>query len=247
MSALHKLQVLLVITLLMPLAAHANPDAGKFYFIAGTALIYPDLKYNDPTLQLDKNIPVLGSFLQNRQISIPGTAIDVSDISLIGGSLGYQVTDHLALEAVAGFPGTIHFVGSGLLEPLGHFADFKTGQFIPLLLNVLYEPFPAHAYRPYIGAGPALAWIRKAEVTNPLVDRELALEFPQANWGWGVQAGIQVHITEQWFMRLDAKYLRIYVNEVKLKVNALDQALNITIANAQMALPLISFGIGRSF
>jgi hypothetical protein len=161
MSAFHKLQVLPVITLLMPLAAHANLDAGKFYFIAGTALIYPNLKYDDPTLQLDKNISVLGSFLQNRQISIPGTAIDVSDISLLGGSLGYQVTDHLALEAVAGFPDAIH--------------------------------------------------------------------------------------TEQWFMRLDAKYLRIYVKEVKLKVNALDQALNITIANAQMALPLISFGIGRSF
>ncbi len=247
MSALHKLHALLVMALLLPVVTKANPDAQHFYFIAGTALIYPNLKYDDPTLQLDKNIPVLSPLLQNRQISIPGTAIDVSDISLIGGSLGYQFTDRVALEAVVGFPGAIHFVGSGLLAPLGHFADFKTGQFIPLLLNVLYEPFPASAYRPYIGAGPALAWIRKADVTNPLVDRVLALEFPQANWGWGVQAGIQVDITKQWFMRLDAKYLRIYVDEVKLKVNALDQALNITIPNAQMSLPLISFGIGRSF
>lgn len=236
-----------VAAMLFPLIVQANPDAGKFYFIAGSALIYPDLSYDDPTVTLDKKIPVLGKLLKGNKTAIPGTAIDIPDISLIGGSLGYQITERFAIEAVAGIPGSIDFIGGGLLAPLGHFAEFKTGEFIPLLFNILYRPFPNQAFRPYVGAGPALAWIRKADVTNPLVDNVLSLEFPQLNWGWGVQAGVQLDVTDQWFMRLDAKYLRVYVDEINLKIRALDQSLNIVIPNGEMSMPLLSFGIGRTF
>ncbi len=240
-------QLWAVIALLFPLIVQANPDAGKFYFIAGSALIYPDLSYDDPTVTLDKKIPVLGKLLKGNKTVIPGTAIDIPDIALIGGSLGYQITEQFAVEAVAGIPGSIDFVGGGLLAPLGHFAEFKTGEFIPLLFNVLYRPFPNQACRPYVGAGPALAWIRKADVTNPLVGDVLSLEFPQVNWGWGVQAGIQVDVTDKWFMRLDAKYLRVYVDEINLKIRALNQSLDIAIPNGEMSMPLFSFGIGRTF
>lgn len=247
MSALHKLHALLVIALLMPLAVHANPDAGKFYFVAGTAMIYPDLEYEDPSLDAGDRLPRLARRLIRQPVSIPATAIDVSDIALIGGSIGYQFTEAVAGEAVVGLPGAVDFVGGGLLAPLGKFAEFKTGDFIPLLLNVLYRPLPGRTLRPYVGAGPALAIIRKADVTNPVVDGLLSIDFPTLNWGWGVQTGIQVDVTDQWFMRLDAKYLRVYVDEIDLKVRALGRSLDIPITDGEMSMPLISFGIGRTF
>lgn len=236
-----------VSAMLLPLLVQASPGSGEFYFVAGSALIYPDLDYDDPTVTLDGQIPVLGRLVKGNEIPIPGTAIDIPDISLIGGSLGYQIADRFAVEVVAGVPGAIDFVGGGVLAPLGNFAEFKTGKFIPLLFNMLYRPFPDKAVRPYVGAGPALAWIREADVTNPLVEDALSLEFPEVNWGWGVQAGAQLDVTDRWFMRLDAKYLRVYVDEINLHVSAVGQSLEIDISNGEMDLPLLSFGIGRAF
>ncbi len=247
MSSVRAFLALLVVTLLMPVAVHANPDAGKFYFVAGTAMIYPDLKFEDPSLEPGKRLPPLVRRLVRRPLAIPDTAIDIPDIALIGGSIGYQFTEAFAAEAVVGLPGAVDFVGGGLLAPLGKFAEFKTGDFIPILLNVLYRPLPGRTVRPYVGAGPALAVIRKADVTNPVVDGLLSIDFPTLNWGWGVQAGVQVDVTHEWFMRLDAKYLRVYVDEIDLKVGALGQSLDIPITDGEMSMPLISFGIGRTF
>lgn len=247
MYFLRKLNWLFIIALMFPVIAKANPDAEKFYFIAGTALIYPDLKYDDPPVIVDKKIPLLGRLLDDKQVTIPATDINVSDIALIGGSVGYQITEQFAVEAVVGLPGTIRFSGGGLLAPLGEFGEFEPGQFIPILLNAVYIPFPDWTYRPYVGIGPVLAWIRDTKVTNPLVDSAMSIEFPKMNWGWGVQTGVQINILDDWFMRLDAKYLWVYVDEVDIRIRALNQSLDIPISDAEMALPLISFGIGRVF
>lgn len=237
-----------LVTLLPMSKAFADPDAGSFYFIAGFAGLYPEVKNDDPEVTFAPNLPLVGG----QSIKVPGVQIQLPNITLMGGSLGYHITDNFAAEVLVGIPPTIDINVQGILAPLGKLAEFRPGQILPLLFNIVYRPFAdtSHHVRPYVGFGPALLWIRDVNVYSDVAKAlKIGLDFPSYNWGWAAQAGVTIDITDKWFMRLDAKYVRATVNNVKINVGAfnLDKAIDISLDFPQINLPVYSFGIGRKF
>lgn len=236
-----------IIALMIALPAAAQgPLRGDFYFTVGYAGINSDIDSDAPQVAIDDGLRFIGG----QKLEIPAVTLDIPHLSLVGGSFGYKLTDQFSIEGLVGIPPDIDVETGGLLAPLGKLGSFGTGDLVPLLLNVVWSPLPHRAVRPYVGVGPALLWIRGFDVSNPVTEALLEIDFPEYNVGWGAQAGLSFDISEDWFINVDAKYVRAEIEDIKLEASGLGElgdALDISLDIPKTELQIISFGIGRRF
>lgn len=225
----------LAVLLCAPLSTHAeehwltqpalNPlEAGKVYAKFGVSRFDPDSSSGPLTFDRDTDVPILGTVLPAGPVA--GSRIGVSPDEIATITLGYMLTPHFAIETALGLP-TLKFdnTGQGSLEekplvrvriprlsnvqvgPLnGKIADVTAA---PLNLKFIYQPFPDHRVRPYIGAGATYTITYNERLVDPSLwtnrtDPDTAPDLKVSDsWGSILQAGIDVDLTKKWFLGLD--------------------------------------------
>ncbi|HNR76037.1 MAG TPA: OmpW family protein [Parvularculaceae bacterium] len=139
--------------------------------------------------------------------AVPTGSVTVDDAIVPELDFTYFFTNNIAAELIlATSPHDID--GAGAISALGEVADTMA---LPPTLTLQYHFAPDQKVRPYVGAG--LNWtIFYSEDSTASLDG--ALGGPTAvslddSFGWAVQAGVDIDITERVFLNLDVKYIDI--------------------------------------
>lgn len=162
--------------------------------------------------------PVLPSF--------PGAGVSINDAYAPELDFTYMATDHLGLELVlATDKHTIS--GTGTLAGVGKLASTWV---LPPTLTLQYHFLPAGHVRPYVGAGINYTIFysknASAALEGAVGPTDVSLK---SSFGYALQAGVDVDITEKFFLNLDVKYIDMttrakltsgaLVNQVAVDIN----------------------------
>jgi outer membrane protein len=203
---------------------------------------------------------------------IAGSGATVSSATIPAIIIGYNLTDHLALETVLGVPFTVKFQATGTLAndsiaptalgiptgvgPLG--PDLGEAKAAPPLITLVYKFLdPGARARPFVGVGAAILIAYDAKVTNPMLT---AVSQPTMSVspapGMVFHGGIDVQLSKSWYARADVKYIAFMlanaeVDHIQVKTPDLPLFDHVEVGTAKMSVwvnPLIvQLGIGANF
>jgi len=227
--------------LLQPAQA-AGPRAGSAYISYGLGLFNPEFTLSQQGQQqiIDdvKNSGIDANARQSLGITLVllGMPFKVnvplegqSDANLpppenrgilsLGGTAGYQFTDHWSAELGLdlGFP-TIDLRGPLIGRVVGN--DQQTlnvkvmpPTLLPITVTGIYTFLPYARVSPYVGFGPMLAILDNRRSYTSATD-VIALE-GGVEIGYAVHAGVKLEFSDEWFGYFDAKYGRIDSPDIK--------------------------------
>ncbi|MCB2113251.1 MAG: OmpW family protein [Parvularculaceae bacterium] len=138
---------------------------------------------------------------------VPTGSVSVDDAIVPELDFTYFITNNVAAELIlATSPHDIR--GAGAISALGEIADTMA---LPPTLTLQYHFAPDQRVRPYIGAGLNWTVFYSEDSTAGL---DAALGGPTRvslddSFGWAVQAGVDIDVTDRVFMNLDIKYIDI--------------------------------------
>lgn len=142
--------------------------------------------------------PVLPTF--------PTGSVSVDNAIMPELDFTYMITDNIGAELILAT--TNHDIsGEMALEGLGEIADTWV---LPPTLTLQYHFLPRNSVRPYVGAG--INWTifyseeTKDNLNTAIGDTTIDLS---NSFGWAVQAGIDIDITEKFFFNVDVKFVDI--------------------------------------
>ncbi len=126
----------------------------------------------------------------------------------------------------------------GTLAGLGTVIDAWV---LPPTLTLQYHFLPNGKFRPYAGLGVNYSHFYSEDVTGGLDAPGADVEL-ESSWGVAAQIGADIAINEDWFVNLDAKYI---------KIDTSADFDNTTVGNAEVDVDIdpwvIGIGIGRRF
>lgn len=145
----------------------------------------------------------------------------------------YFLTDNIGVELILGTtPHDVKAVGS----PLGASVDLGDVWLLPPTLTVQYHLNPKGQVSPYVGAGINYTIFYNAD-SGAAQGIDYSNEF-----GWALQAGVDVAVGGNWYLNLDVK--KLWLNtDVTVRVNPT------TTVRADVDLDpwIIGFGVGYKF
>lgn len=195
-------------------------EAGDFQLRFGAGYVAPDSTNDDLVFQ--------GTVLDTFNI-------DVDDKLGVVFDLTYFLSPHWGIELLASTPFEHDIDGAGALAPLGTIGKTKH---LPPTLSLQYHFNPGQQIRPYVGAGlnytlffddstnaglhdGVVATANGALGTNfSGGDTHLSIE---ESFGAAFQAGLDVDLTEKWFLNFNVRYIMINV-DADLKTTTFDTA-----------------------
>ena len=131
---------------------------------------------------------------------IPGGTIYIKTNVTPVLELGYFLSRNVAISFTGGWPPLAKVEGAGTLEGAGTIGKSTYG---PMALTAHYHFNPEGTFRPYVGAGPVFMYVFSEQ--DGLV-RNLNVKH---NFGFAVQAGAEVSMTERLGLFLDVKKARL--------------------------------------
>lgn len=139
--------------------------------------------------------------------AVPTGAVGVDDAIVPELDFTYFFTNNIGAELIlATSPHDIN--GAAALSGLGKIADTMA---LPPTLTLQYHFLPDAKFRPYVGAG--VNWtIFYSEDSTASLDGALGGATGVSlddSFGWAVQAGADIDITERVFLNIDVKYVDI--------------------------------------
>ncbi len=169
---------------------------------------------------------------------IPGSSVSVDPDTTIELDLSYFFTRHLAVEAIFGT--SRHDInGKGSVAGLGKLAKIRT---LPPTVTLQYHFLPEGRIRPYAGLGVNYTLFYDEQASNSL---ESALGPTNvdlsSSWGLAAQAGVDIALKNEWFVNLDAKYIRMDTTAT------LNSGGVVRKANVDIDPWFIGIGVGRRF
>jgi outer membrane protein len=185
-------------------AAHAQ-SANSFYVAAGWFHFAPQ-DSSDP-LKLDSlnGTPV--------NYNVPGSGAGIGTADTLGLSLGYFITDSLAVDAELGIPPTFALNGAGTLSEFGKVGSAKLWS--PALLLQYYFNKPDAKFRPYVGIGATYAWFSNAHITNAAFESGVLGGPTSVSTTSSVapvfNVGFNYNFTQHWFAGFSLSYIPISV------------------------------------
>lgn len=143
-------------------------------------------------------IGVLPETLNSRVTNIGGQAV-ATTTGTIEADLSYFLTDHLALELIAG---TTKHELIAKNTALGD-VDVGSAWVLPPTLTLQYHFLPRERFSPYVGAGGAALFFYDTKPAGGVVT-DLSLK---NNFGGVVQAGFDYNIQGNWYANVDLKQI----------------------------------------
>ncbi len=114
----------------------------------------------------------------------------------------YMFADHWGVELLAAYPFT-HDVDIDGAEGAGNIGEVDH---LPPTLSLQYHFNPDGTFRPYIGAGINYTAIFNEDTKGALAGSDLELD---DSWGAAGQVGVDVGLTDNWFLNLAVRYIDI--------------------------------------
>lgn len=136
--------------------------------------------------------------------SFPTGSVSVGDSVMPEVDFTYMLTDHIGTELILAT--TKHNVGGkGALSGLG---DLASTWVLPPTLTLQYHFAPKSHVRPYVGAGVNYTIFYSSDASKSL---ETAIGKTEVSlkdsFGYALQAGIDVDLSDRVFLNLDVKYV----------------------------------------
>ncbi|PSJ36437.1 outer membrane protein OmpW [Zobellella taiwanensis] len=126
--------------------------------------------------------------------------LDPDSNTQLGLTLSYMITDNWGVELLAATP----FSHSVSTAGLGEVAKIK--HLPPTLMGQYYFGNAQSKVRPYVGAGVNYTFFFDEEGRGALNNTDVSLD---DSWGLAVQAGLDMKVTENWFVNASAWYIDI--------------------------------------
>lgn len=194
----------------------------RFYVRLGVARVQP-LSQSSELELADVNGPASLS-LKNGPIAGSGSTIDAATFpaAIIGYVLPWM-NNRLSIETILGPPLEVKFQATGTLRdmsiaptalgiPTGVPAlgpDLGEAKAVPPVVTLVYA-LRDHGVVPYVGAGASVLFAYGAHATNPLLTEVSQPKMSIAPApGLALQAGIDAHITNRIYARLDVKFIAL--------------------------------------
>jgi outer membrane protein len=166
---------------------------------------------------------------------IPGSGVSVDDNARLSFTIGYMMTDNIAVEVLGALPFKHDIKGEGTLSGLDKIAQTKH---LPPTVSLQYHFMPKASVRPYVGAGINYTVFFDEEVTSSaLAGTDMSLD---DSWGLAAQVGADVDIGPNWFVNADVRYIDIETTAT------LTGAVNATV-DVQIDPWVYTLAVGRRF
>ena len=172
--------------------------------------------------------------------AFPGEEVSVDNNVMPEVDVTYMATDHIGFELIAA---TTKHTASGVSGTTGDVGKLASAWVLPPTLTLQYHPVANGPVRPYVGAGVNYTLFYSENASDGLVaavgttDVELDDSF-----GWALQAGVDIDLTERMFLNFDVKYIDIDTTATLRTTAAGTQAVDIDLA------PLVvGVGVGTRF
>lgn len=167
---------------LVATAAHAH-EAGDLLLKVGVSTVSPKSNNGD----------VLNGSVR----------LGVDDNTRPSFSLTYMATRNIGIELLAAFPFKHNINGSAGGAGLGNIGSTKH---LPPTLSVQWHFLPDSAIQPYVGVGLNYTHFFDTKATGALSGSSLKLD---DSWGLAGQVGVDVRLSERWFLNADLRYIDI--------------------------------------
>jgi len=205
---------------------------------------------------------------------IPGSGASINSSTIPAAILGFRLPvldDRLSIEVIIGTLFTVEFQATGTLAnesiaptalgiPTGVPAigpELGRAQALPLVPTAVYQFLDRGPLRPYAGAGVAVLFALKPEITNATLTEVAPPDFHIAPApGLVLQAGLDAKLWKGVYARLDVKFIagmlaRAEVNHIQVRTPSLPLFESAEVGTAKMSVwlnPLIvQAGIGFDF
>ncbi|AOB29475.1 hypothetical protein AKI39_00505 [Bordetella sp. H567] len=132
--------------------------------------------------------------------------VDVGNSVRPSFTLTYMATRHVGIELLGAWPFEHDIRGSGGLGKIG-----STKQ-LPPTLSLQWHFLPDSTVQPYVGVGVNYTHFFDTKSEGAISGSDLEL---QDSWGVAAQLGVDVKLSERWFMTADLRYIDIS-SKVKL-------------------------------
>lgn len=137
--------------------------------------------------------------------SFPGERVSVDNSVMPEVDVTWMATSHLGFELIAA---TTKHSASGLTGTTGSIGRLASTWALPPTLTAQYHPVTRGPVRPYLGAGVNYTIFYSERASGGL---EAAVGPTRVHMsdsaGWAVQAGVDIDLSDRWFLNLDAKYI----------------------------------------
>ncbi len=183
-------------------------------------------------------------------IGIIGGKIDVDNNIIPELDFTYFFTENFAAELILGVSRhSVQTKGSNLTAiegPSSADVDLGSALLLPPTLMFQYHHRFAKILKPYVGAG--VNYTMFLDVKNGVAQK---VKY-QDKFGWGYQLGLDIDITDKFFINIDLKKLFLKTN---VTVDATNLLPNNVAPGSELAIPakvkldplLIGFGVGMRF
>lgn len=114
-------------------------------------------------------------------------------------NLTYMVAPHWGVELLAALP---YKHDISLIDG----PKVASTKQLPPTLSVQYHFLPESSIQPYLGVGVNYTDFFSEKTTGALQGTDLSLD---SSWGWGVDFGVDILLSETWFLNFDIRYIGI--------------------------------------
>ncbi|MBO9468647.1 OmpW family protein [Endozoicomonas sp. G2_2] len=207
------------------------------------------------TIALGYNIPgtgrhlsfetIIGKPIDINFVAQPGTLRDESlaPTARLGNVVPEGIIGGEALQDLLNDLGGAVNDATGLLDtgipPLG--SELGSVKSLPIMMTLLYHPFPDSYFRPYIGGGAVYLYNYDSEITNDVLTQVNDPGFDVSSTpGYVLQAGIDIGNPEQGFFGFaDVRY----IGDATVKGELSD--VNVRVRNPALGTTLDALGYGE--
>jgi outer membrane protein len=175
--------------------------------------------------------------------TILGSGSEVGVDSAFGPEIDFtwKMTPHWGLELIIGGAEHEFTAEGGALDGI----DLGRAWVIPPTLTLQYHFVPNKKARPYVGIGFNATTFQKYRYSQDLKDLGIDELVLKDSVGYAAQLGIDIDVSENWFLNIDAKYIRMST-EVKIRQAAVPNDV-LQILSLDIDPFVIGFGFGSRF
>ncbi|HUH60190.1 MAG TPA: OmpW family outer membrane protein [Candidimonas sp.] len=191
---------------------------------AGAMLAAPASAYEGGDWLVKAGITHVAPKSNNGKVINNSVGIDVGSSTRPSVSLTYMATRNVGVELLGAFP----FKHDIKAQGLGNIGSTKQ---LPPTLSLQWHFLPDAKIQPYVGVG--VNYTTFFSTKSSLGNLKL-----QDSWGLAAQLGVDVQLTDRWFMNADIRYIDI---QSKVKLNGQN------IGKVQIDPIVATVGIGYRF
>jgi outer membrane protein len=166
---------------------------------------------------------------------VAGAEVSVDGDTSLGITVGYMLSDRLAIGVLGALPFKHEIKGEGSIASLGTVAEVEQ---LPPTVTLQYHFAPDSNVRPYVGAGVNYTTFFSEKTTGDLAAITDSISLDDS-FGLAAEAGVDVDVGENWFVSAQLWYIDIATTaELGAGLGSIDVDINPWV---------FMIGAGRSF